>query len=466
MWSPDVHQYFDESLFYVLLRLGHARNVLDSVRALMREASIDHYSAYVVYGHFDALIRVWLTPHSWQALQSTINRGRQNGNRLLSLRATGVDYIWPDTDATTMSFDLNAELSSERIASIMKHEISISQYAREQTPALLGELIDDKLLLEKPEEPGAQIKLFLVLQAVEAGLDISDSREQIRRLVSDFRGERVSTLYSGAGDMGIHIIRATLKEYREVATFVHAVDRSLGTHPLRTMCLLVGGEEAIETDNVNNPFALTGTDRKLASLLGVSAGSLSNLSPIGRRRIDTVAHELWAELDDSPEWQTARSLLAAIVQNQPRVFRQHLSFLLDFEHYFKKYAESLATQRYGSEPLQMLEKRFPVVMRNVQRADDFESLTLGVVHGLLGAMAEDDSISNARLQSDLGEHWRSDVRRVLNLRNPFAHGNLAPDSADISSIDDEEWWAIADAILRALPMYKTLYTSSKKEYSP
>ena len=93
-WHPLVHQRFDEDLYFVVFRLAQSTDVLSTLDDLVQEAGVNAYCSYVVFGHFDALLRAWLTPPHWQRLLRVVSRYRERIPEIRYLKAGGIRYLW------------------------------------------------------------------------------------------------------------------------------------------------------------------------------------------------------------------------------------------------------------------------------------------------------------------------------------------------------------------------------------
>ncbi len=93
-WHPQVHQLLDEDLYFILFRFTRPRDISAELDELMAEAGIQNYSAYIIFGYFDGLLRVWLTPHRWQLLLRCIARRNPQISETRYLKVAALRYLW------------------------------------------------------------------------------------------------------------------------------------------------------------------------------------------------------------------------------------------------------------------------------------------------------------------------------------------------------------------------------------
>ena len=340
------------------------------------------------------------------------------------------------------------------------------------SPQLVKELFSDGLLLLKPEDSAAALKLFIVVQSTEYVVsDASRVSDDLAKIVASISGlEDAASVYSGDGNLGGHIVRATAKSYGDAFRISDAVATEVARFSLRTTTLLVAKTGRYETDNINNIAALTGAEHRLGEMLNIDVELLALLDSDVRRRLEAVVEELVSRLGETSEWETVQGIVRACLTNDRRQLRQYLSFVLDFELYFREYVTLLLANAWGSAWPTLARRHFPELFRNLDQSVEQSppDWPLGVVHSLLREAAAQDTTIKAEVLHDLGEQWSSRVRAVLNLRNPFAHGKLladVPRRPDLSA----EWGRDCFNLLRALPLYFVLYQSAERvhnDYTP
>jgi hypothetical protein len=462
-WHPHVHQRFDEDLYFILFHLAQPQNVADQLVSIFESANIFAHSLYVIFGYFDGLARVWLTP---QQLRGVYRAIKQHENDILEtrvLKVVGLRYFWANhgleslLDATGPPPEVLKNITAEysAIARVAGHPV-------EPSAEDVGSLLAQRLLLLKPAEIDANIKVFVLLQAT--GQQEANASFELARRMTERSQFAMSSLYSGEGSLASHLIRLTVVDYDhvlETTTAIHELISDLGFRP---MTLLVANTGPAETDNLNNLYALTGSQHRTADLLGIDANDLTSLNQESRNVLDVLVDELTRSLANVPERETAQEVLKACIQNDRRLARQHLSFVLDFEQYFRDYVSELLQRELGSEWLQTIARLPENPLRNVsgEYRESIEQWPLGVVHNVLRDLTNEDPELRRQVLSDLGEDWSRHIRSVMNLRNPFAHGKLLQAVPQLNDLTGE-WGASVTSLLRALPLYHALYKTTEKE---
>jgi len=458
-WHPQVHQHFDEDLYFVLLRFARPRDVAKAIDALMRDAGIQSYCGYTVFGWFDGLVRFWLTPQHWQRFLRVLSRHEGEIPENRHLKVATLRYLWsPNRDDPLMDPRGPGEEMIEAIERERKQVLEVAEQPGAPPTAAVAELEGKGLLLPKPREDWALFKVVTVLQLAGSAGDMGRVAAEISQaLLSDplFGG---GSVYSGDGTLGSHLVRMTVRKYEDVLALTEKLDKCVANMPIRTMTLLIANPEPVESDNINNVRNITPAEHRTARLLNVDVDAIALLDPTSRAVLDQLTRELAESLAGSTEWFTAQGVLAACVTGDRRAIRQHLSFVLDFEFYFRSYVAIVLAECYSDGWEEAVVTEFPTIFRNLSEEDrhDPEKWPLGVAFRVLREAVAGHSLARARVLRELGEDWNSTVRDVLNLRNPFAHGRLL---RSIDRLDDlsGEWGKQLTTLLRALPAYRALY---------
>ncbi len=74
LWSPKVHEFYGETLFYFLISFGlFEKNTFKKIDTFLKKMGIDYYCLYAVLGAYDALLRVWLNQSQYSNLLTKFN---------------------------------------------------------------------------------------------------------------------------------------------------------------------------------------------------------------------------------------------------------------------------------------------------------------------------------------------------------------------------------------------------------
>jgi hypothetical protein len=100
-WHPAVHSvHFGETLYFVMIRLREPLHtpVATQIKHLLQTARIQYACSYPLFGWWDALVRVWLTPASYsrfaRVLENSVNHNVAN---FRGFTTTNIRYLWSDS---------------------------------------------------------------------------------------------------------------------------------------------------------------------------------------------------------------------------------------------------------------------------------------------------------------------------------------------------------------------------------
>jgi len=107
-WHPAVHSEYEESLYFILIRLREPlhRPVADQIRGILDVADVHFACEYSIFGHWDALLRIWLTHGGYERLYRLLDKKDANNiDNFETFAATEIRYLWNGTDANLLSDD-------------------------------------------------------------------------------------------------------------------------------------------------------------------------------------------------------------------------------------------------------------------------------------------------------------------------------------------------------------------------
>src|SRR6476469_6843106 len=153
-WHPAVHTRFGETLYFFLLRVKrhYCGSVPDQVKSILEGAGVDAACEYTLYGHWDALIRVWLTSASRLRLLEELAKPESNIEEAPDYTVTQIRYLWSDNKGDLMSESRKMRPNvTERFGDI---KTAVDEFDRVLAPQLVQRLTKADLLVERPGASG------------------------------------------------------------------------------------------------------------------------------------------------------------------------------------------------------------------------------------------------------------------------------------------------------------------------
>jgi hypothetical protein len=433
-WHPRVHQKFGERLYFYLVRFRQPliAPVADQVRSLLKRADIRYACEYAVFGHWDALIRAWLSEVSSHRVLFVLDQ-EQQVQQVRHFETEHLRYLWAGTDDDLLLS--SSDEFSPKIDALSDEIRAVAQSFEAPDPSAQALLIREGLLLSPPERVEGQVKFYWSLKSTSNNAEpVKDTRTLLRAVRDADIGTRAS-LYSGFGNFADYLIRCVAPSYADVLRITSQLDTHLGDLDVDRSTFLLANVDARESDNLNDPdlTGLTVNDaRVLASdilNLGSDATSIFAGLPGDERE---ALHALLAKahsisLGDKHLRARLRTLLRACLKNDRDEVTASLAFLLDTEFFLGEYLKRAWASLYGSDWIGHLSSSFAQRAETERYAAEIREparWTLGPLIYMSRAAAELDPQADALLTADLGLQWKTQLSRLLETRNHIAHGQL------------------------------------------
>lgn len=439
-WHPAVHdRRFGETLYFVMIRLKEPlhRPVAEQVRDLLKAADVQYACSYPLFGWWDALLRVWLAPPAYRRFLRTLEDEKEhNVADVRGFATSSIHYLWRNSKKDMLSPEKKIKAA---IAGHMSEIETLAQAPDETDTPIWAELKGAGLIFERPPTPEGGVKFYTSLERTaddhSVNAEIDAILNAMNATVLGSTGVRMtkrSTLYCGAGSLADYLVRCVADSYDDVLALAESFDKHLKETRLRPMTLLVANPSAsFESDHINNTLHLSLDDSNAAELLGESPKVIAKLQSQDRELLTRLIFEAF-ELANGDDQLTEMlvSMLRATAQNDHAAFQVSLSFLLDFEPYFKQRLRREFSDIYGpnwfptlietfkSDPKAKWQKH----AREIQKKLDKWTLANFILTAL-GASARDPKF-RGRMASQLGGDWKQEVDDLIELRNDLAHGRV------------------------------------------
>jgi hypothetical protein len=430
-WHPAVHTRFGETLYFFLLRVKrHYRgSVADQVQSILNGAGVSAACEYTLYGHWDALIRVWLTSASRLRLLEELEKPESNIEEAPDYTVTQIRYLWSENGGDLMSESRKMRPNvTERFGDIMT---AVDEFDRMLAPQLIQRLTKAGLLVERPETTSDDpVKFYLCLET-DPNLGQIAARNRILKALEAAGLTDRSSLYTGSGSFANYLIRCVADTYSEILQLTAALDEGLEGLDARPMTLLVADRHTRESDNVNDTSALSPEDENSLDLLNLSEPEvkrlLKRLTAAQRDSLHALVRLAYEHSEgDEQLREKLRDLLRASCRDDHPGVAAASAFLVEFEWFFGEYLKRTWGLLYGAVWMDHLAAIFAEKYPEkdwAQRIYDPDTWSLGLCVSMAIAAAENDPRLAARFSQQLPQ-WKSQMRISKDLRNKVAHGQL------------------------------------------
>lgn len=460
VWDATVHKYFLDTCNFFLFR--YRQTPPDEIKALQDEVTrlgIGSYYAYLLFGHFDALLRVWATAARINRLRGEIRKWAESGTLLEAREFLAQDYrlvfngaiqtgpkISADGDGKDLFYRHAANINT--IAKALNSGLSLSTEPLRQC---LRELITDKLVhVANSNQSSAETFRFAVALLPEAGLATNVNLDEIVHWILDFNHAHQGKLmraavYHGIG-YGEFLISGIVDSYEAMSWFSQFFRERIEGKRIRTETYLSSTSRCIVIDRIDpQQDDLSPVEVRLVSFLSSKErdskfyhNELQKLDRGTREELHEVYNKNEASLLWTPFSDHFRDFLEARVCNENRRLASALAVLLEIEGLLC--VCWVASWRKGGSEL------YGKVKDAASRVNikDFDPNKPNLSNILdisrkLKKEGQDDLLSSA-----IGPTWDSVLEGevVKRLRNDVAHGRVLVQADYL----DKQWSVIAGKI--------------------
>ncbi len=383
-------------------------------------------------------MRVWLSPPAQQRLYEAIENQREhNVADVRDFATSGIRYLWRGSRKDML-------IPEKKIrTAIASHTSDIEEMAQEPDKTdtkAFEELKAAGLVFERPPAAEGTVKFYTSLERTADDHSVQGEIDAIlhamNATVLGATGTRMTkraTLYCGAGSLSAYLVRCVADSYDDVLALAESFDKHLKETRLRPMTLLVANPSAaFESDHINNVFHLSLDDSNVAELLGFSSPRpIAKLPADDRGQIAKLVAEAYeASADDEQLREMLVEMLRASVADDRGALQASLSFLLDFEPFFKRRLIQEFSEVFGRQWFPHLLQLFsedPQARwrKHVEKMEQgLAAWTLATYILTALRAAERDRGFKGRMKSQLGEDWKRESEQLIELRNDLAHGRV------------------------------------------
>ena len=433
-WHPAIHVDYDETLYFVLLRLKKPLHqpISDQVRDLLDRADIRFACEYSIFGYWDALIRVWLTHGGYERLYRLLGQMHARDDVVFeTFAASEIRYLWNESNPGNLLGDVSVRKA------LLTHKRDIDTAVK--TPEALDaakwtELKDAHLVIPRREviSDPEHIKFYIALERVGSDVPAHGELDAVLSAIAECDVLDFTSLYVGKAWFAAYLIRCVSPTYRGVLDFSKLLDIKLRHTPLRPMTLLIANLDALESDRVNDSRSLSRRAEQTLELLGVenNPATFTNLNSHDWDALAELvesAHQLAG--DDESTLRRMLAILRACMKDDHDELASALAFLPDSESFLAEYAVRSWALTIGNHWFNELKRQFSSGGSDLQRSADEiqkpkDKWTAGSYAHFAVNTASFHSLFDARLKRELSVDWKAQMLSYADLRNHPAHGKL------------------------------------------
>ena len=488
LWDPIVHERFGERCYFVMLALTDpGRTSLSSIESVAAMNGIRCCSAYLVYGSYDMLVRLWATQTAYARFADTV---REDGVRVLDdFMALQVDYRgWADQDLSLSIVDAAGQ--QEFINKVCSGTTSPSD-AREALSVLMEKRLVHKIAPTNGSGHGpSSIKIYIGLKRVGQESLATDLRDP--EVLSNFHN-RVSSVvhavddlssvsvYYGVGQFDCIVKAVVLPQlFGRLTQCIFDIQdalRQVGL-PVRPVTMIVGGETTLERDVINPDYADRGPSGNLmASLVsprhtllvstvrdpwgsavyrvfddwyGQMVGNEAfqqDFIAIVESGLSSSLDGLWKACTFAARLETRVKRLVSLVV-VPSILGDKWHGLILRSLRAEADKMKLELEAKSNDPSQDRNYRFCTRMIS-ELSEDMTKLSLGDWIGVLSRLMDAGVMTEPAVAEHLGEGWGVWADELRLLRNAVTHPeDFDDDPAASDETESLRWTKLADHALR------------------
>jgi hypothetical protein len=426
VWHPDIHQHYSEELFYYLIRsTGYFPEFKSGLLDLLSERSIRGFCLYDVFGDFDFMLRVWLTPQKREDLTKAFRDKAYRVSEFVVREFVHLWHVQKDGSLTSRNFT-DVEISKVGSAKLMA--------AQEGDETAQDELFANGMLLcHVPKRDG--FKFFTRLNLATGHL--VDERAITEALIACIRGAgylRQPSAYRGMG-FAQFLIKGVVDSFYQVEEFVFDLLDAFRIAGGATTTYVVSDSEPLEYDAVNFPTDAIQRDtvtRLVPEMSGPEGSGLGTLEKaiVTMAILDNLA-AFEADSTKTDGTGTLHDLCAEFIRGASQQSQDRSRLEREFE---PQRARVMAFLAGAEDRLRTIRSQaLPAFFHEKAPAAHEEILRKCGLRSSLSSMGD----SSSYLQSlyacaghELSSETRRALKRAVELRNVLMHGDQAlPDTS-------------------------------------
>jgi len=445
VWHPNVHRYFGEQLYYLLIQMSEyvptrkssggtqTKTALDKIHDLLEKCGAHGHCIYEVFGDVDILVRVWLDGARYEILGNSL-RAEPTVKNVILFISDREEYLWAK---------IKGNWKEIGTSEIVKKYTDISEHLHIPEDDdrwknlwdegfILKPIGDTKIDAQDVNGENKEIKFFSFLHLVQKLVTqpwqvVSIIEKRIREL--DINVEGLS-LYFGNSQLGNCLLKGTTYDYYDIYKLVvegfHTTDLESPPHTY-----LVASPSWHEADDLVPPGPYTNINAKrIISFANIPFSAVANIhinDPKMRQLLE--AYDAISPLLAVDEERLLTLFVSGLLDNDVNTIEMGLMFLFRIEKYMNRYFfDRLALSNPGknidkliANTIDNLQKEFELK----QKKEDYnpptnvKKFTLKDFAVFLGILCKESEVAEV-----IDKDWKRDIEITINLRNDMAHGRL------------------------------------------
>jgi hypothetical protein len=473
-WHPAVHKRFGEHLHFYLIRLRDPLHepVSEQIRRALQDAHVEYACEYSIFGFWDALVRVWLTPAAEKKFERIRKDPAANMADVRHFQARHMHHFWLGHDRDLLADDRDTQQAIAARDDDIRFTVNHPDH---EDVEMWERLFRANVLLERrntlsdcPDDTGedslymdgaAAVKFYVALSRPDEELPVDRELRRVFEAIESSGLQPRSSLYAGDGEFGSYLVRCVADTYSDVLKWSASLDVSLRATNLRPMTLLIANTDAREWDNVNDLYALTGDDSATFDLLELEEGDealLAELSGDQREALNRLVTTVHAISVDQPSIAARlRPLLRSSLKADKETLMASLAFFLEFEGFLETYLKRVWGEVYKDWPTELAADFEQADIQPLSPGDmKPDKWTLGgMYHAALNSAKANNHLAH-RFHLQLGDDWETKMGVLAELRNLIAHAGLRQYSSFMDFTGP--WGQRLAQIINAAPLYFTI----------
>lgn len=463
VWAPEVHEHYKEICNFYLVRLvtpqlSHSFTWPD----LLAKASIKSFSIYPIYGHFDFLVRLWVTPQKrTHFLRLVENPGLFD--EVIEFQVRKVDYLWAPAPHGANGDGRDAVPRVKRNLSDIDRLSKALDARAGLDDDVVARLVQNRLVYRLPaitvaENASARdtrfFKFYFALSRIPS--PTRPGREFESTSIRDFLGKlqqetgmQQITVNEGLG-FADYLIKGVVADYYSIFECNRRLNELIDHSKLalRPETYLIGTPTPLEFDYVDVGWREFATEevRLEESLPPGFAADLATLKREDLREIADVFEKYEKRFIDTPFERFFKDLLCARISRNSDLLSTAMSVLHRIEGYAITFLRSLWIKELGPKWFQELKQAGAGV-----KLEGFDPNKCTLKEAM--DVSNNLPLIRARVQAELGNNWVETITALLRYRNDLAHGTIYTEHDYVV----KHWPDLSKSLFEAGVLYNRLF---------
>lgn len=254
IWNPLVHERFQESLVFCLLKLKlyEKQTLLQELQGLFAQRRFGGYRIYEVYGAFDFLLRLWLPKGEEAQVAAELEEKVSHVEKAVPFVVWRIPHHWI-WGQQAVSHRLLDRLMPENIRVVQNH------FSEESYKEQLGPLLESglaRVVFRPTADDGQAVNLikffsFVTYNRASAAIDkrlLEQLTDKLKEFESKGQLDRPSVyLVTGSASL---VIKAETKDFFAVSDFIVSLNQRLADYGGVTMTQIVAERNPILRDDI------------------------------------------------------------------------------------------------------------------------------------------------------------------------------------------------------------------------